>query len=134
MYQHFEAASLVSAVPAWGHADLTVSQKNGSLVRNHTLSVKVAPRSEGQRGVLCDANELSKLVNFEIKASEAGNVYLGAFVAVRSHGSTRIAFRPCAAWSKAQLHLARLFLPEEDFASALGGDDDGETVVTDCTF
>lgn len=135
MFQHFEASSLISAIPAWGHVDLSVSQKNGSLVRVHCLSAKVAPRSDARRGVLIDATQLSKLVNFEAKASENGNVYLGAFVAIRSHGKTNIAFQPSEAFSKAQLHLSRIFLPEEDFDSVLGGEDDGATVVvTDAPF
>lgn len=134
MYQYFEASQLIAAVPAWGNLDLTISQKNGNLVRNHCLSVKVAPRSEARRGVLIDSNQLSKLVNFEAKASENGNVYLGAFVCVRAHGKSHIAFQASEAFSRAQLNLVRAFLPEADFADLLGGEDDGSTVAGDAPF
>ena len=135
--QYFEGVNELVKVSAWGVCDLKVArttqtEAGNSRVVTHTLSVKVAPRNDGRRGVICDVNELPSAVEGFVP-NDKGNVFLGAFVAVRSKGNTRIAFQPAKDWELSRLHLKAIVAPEMDDA-LLGGEDEGTTIVTDMPF
>ncbi len=124
--QFFQGYTSLVTIPAWGWADIKVSQvcpcpEGKEKLKSFALSVKVAPASEGSRGVLCDLNEVAKLGPFV--GSESGNVYLGRFLATRARGEARLAFLPSSAFLQARMRLVELLPTAQEEQSLLGGEE-----------